>query len=113
MDGIIDPKQLGSRIKTARIARGYTQASLADKTELSTKYVSNIECGDKVPRLETLLQIANALRVDANSLLVDSLRVAPEITSTKLSERMSALPLEEQQRLLRLFDIMIDDALKK
>jgi transcriptional regulator with XRE-family HTH domain len=113
LDGILDPVRLGNRIKTARIARGLTQAVLAAKIDLSTKYISNIECGAKVPRLDTLVMIANALDTDANTLLVDSLQVAPAIASTQLSKELDKLPQEEQQRLLRLFEIMVDDAQKR
>lgn len=113
MDGILDPVRLGNRIKTARIARGLTQAVLAAKIDLSTKYISNIECGAKVPRLDTLVMIANALDTDVNTLLVDSLQVAPAIASTQLSKELDKLPQEEQQRLLRLFEIMVDDAQKR
>ena len=95
----MDLTLIGPRIGAARRAKGLTQAVLAEK-----------ECGAKIPRLETFLEIANALGVDANSLLVDVLDTAPSIMAASITESMSALPLDEQNRILRLVDLMIKDA---
>ena len=103
-------KGIGRRIQAARLEHGWTQAVLAKKTDLSTKYLSNIECGEKLPKLETFITIANALEIDANALLVDELKVAPLIVSDDLGKRLGKLPFERQQRLLRVFDILIEDA---
>ena len=51
---------IGPRIQQERKARGMTQSVLAEKVAVSTKYISNIECGEKLPRLETFIAIANA-----------------------------------------------------
>lgn len=51
--------------------RGLTQAELAQMVDIAPKYLSNIECGVKVSRFEPFIEIANALMVDANTLLVD------------------------------------------
>ena len=53
---------IGPRIQQERKARGMTQSVLAEKVAVSTKYISNIECGEKLPRLETFIAIANALK---------------------------------------------------
>lgn len=113
MDGIIDAVKLGNRIKNARTENGYTQAVLAAKTNLSTKYVSNIECGAKIPKLETLVVLANALSVDANTLLADALDVAAAIESNKVSKKMDKLPIPEQRRILHILDVMVEEALRK
>lgn len=106
----MDAKLIGHRIQAARMERGWTQAVLAQKADLTAKYLSNIECGDKLPKFETFITIANVLETDANSLLVDVLDVSSSIVSTSLGERLSKLPRQRQQRLLRLFDLLIEDA---
>lgn len=106
----MDLTLIGPRIGAARRAKGLTQAVLAEKVSVTPKYISNVECGAKIPRLETFLEIANALGVDANSLLVDVLDTAPSIMAASITESMSALPLDEQNRILRLVDLMVKDA---
>ena len=101
---------IGSRIRSARQSRGWTQAVLAQKTGLTTKYLSNVECGEKLPKFETFILITYALGVDANSLLVDVLDVSPSIVATKLEQKLVNLPPQRQKRLLHIIDLMIEDA---
>lgn len=108
----MDIKRIGLRIKEVRTARGMTQVELAHAADLTTKYVSNIECGYKMPKFETFIRIANVLETDANTLLTDVL-VSTIPPATSYSDKISLLPRAEQQRLQRLFDLMIDDALRQ
>ncbi len=56
-------QQVGKRIRLLRRQEGFTQAQLAEKAGLSDNYVGLIERGIKYPTLETLDQIAGALKV--------------------------------------------------
>lgn len=76
---------------------------------LTPKYVSNIECGFKTPKLDTFVTIANALRCDANSLLCDVLDVAVGQESGLISQKLSSLPVEQQRYILRVMEFMIDE----
>jgi len=78
--------------------------------DLSTKYISNVECGFKMPKLNTFVSIANALQCDANLLLSDVLDVTTGQESGLISRKLLDLPLEEQRRILRVLEIMIDEA---
>lgn len=52
---MVDLTLIGPRIGAARRAKGLTQAVLAEKVSVTPKYISNVECGAKIPRLETFL----------------------------------------------------------
>lgn len=106
----MDAAKIGQRIQQVRKTRRMTQSQLAAKVDISTKYLSNIECGDKVPKFETSVAIANALEVDANSLLVDVLTVSSVIISSEITEKLAKLSPYEQRRVKRLFDVIIEDA---
>lgn len=105
----MDAAKIGQRIQQVRKTRRMTQSQLAAKVDISTKYLSNIECGDKVPKFETFVAIANALEVDANSLLVDVLTVSSVIISSKITEKLAKLSPYEQRRVKRLFDVIVED----
>ncbi len=105
----MDAAKIGQRIQQVRKTRRMTQSQLADKVDISTKYLSNIECGDKVPKFETFVAIANALEVDANSLLVDVLTVSSVIISSEITEKLAKLSPYEQRRVKRLFDVIVED----
>ena len=62
---------IGQRIKELRVARNMSQALLSEKVDLSPTYISYIESGMKCMSLETLLKIANALDVTADTILAD------------------------------------------
>ena len=105
----MDEKKLGQRIKAVRLACRMTQGSLAESVGLTSKYISNIENGCKTPSFETFLQIANALEVDANTLLDDQLvcKGMNPLTSI-ISSKLEKLPREQQEMVLRLLDALIE-----
>ena len=82
----MEAAKVGVRIQEVRRARGLTQAELAQAVDITPKYLSNIECGAKIPKFETFIAIANALEIDANTLLVDVLTVSNTIISTEISD---------------------------
>lgn len=106
----MDAQKVGRRIQEARRSRGLTQAELSQMVDLSAKYISNVECGFKMPKLNTFVSIANALQCDANLLLSDVLDVTTGQESGLISKKLLALPTEEQRRILRVLEVMIDEA---
>lgn len=106
----MDAQKVGKRIQEARKSRGLTQEELSQMVELSAKYISNVECGFKTPKLSTFVAIANALQCDANQLLSDVLDVTTCQESGHISSKLFALPAEEQRRILRVLEVMIDDS---
>ncbi len=105
----MDLKAIGQRIKLAREAKGLTQEQLAEIVALSASHISVIERGIKTPRLETLVEILNILKVDANFILADVLSVSNEITSSLLSNKLSALSETQQKKILRVLDTLIQE----
>ena len=106
----MDAQKVGRRIQEVRKSRGLTQAELSQMVDLSTKYISNIECGFKTPKLNTFVAIANALQCDANLLLSDVLDVTTAQESGALSKRLQNLPVEKQRQILHVLEVMVEDA---
>ena len=105
----MDAQKVGRRIQEARKTCGLTQSELSQLVNLSPKYISNIECGFKMPKLNTFVEIANALQCDANALLSDVLDITTGQESGLVSKKLLALPIEEQRRILRVLEVMIDE----
>lgn len=110
---LVDAQKVGRRIQDVRKARGLTQAELAQMVDLSTKYISNVECGFKTPKLNTFVSIANALQCDANLLLSDVLDVTTGQESGHISKALLSLPGEEQRRILHILEVLIEEARMK
>lgn len=62
-------RRLGVNIRSARIAQGMTQQTLAERADLSVPYISRVERGEKEPSLSTLLRVADALDIGLDELL--------------------------------------------
>lgn len=102
-------KVVGARIKEARESRHWTQDQLAEKVGLSATHISVIERGVKAPKLETFIEIANALNVTADSLLLDVLNTSLQITASELSEQIKRLPHKEQKKILKAVQALVED----
>ena len=85
------------RVRELRLARGWSQDQLAVESGLSKDGISRIERGDRIPRLDTLEEIAVALGISLPQ-LVDVGEPLPEIPK-QVDARALAL-----QRLLEQLD---------
>lgn len=69
----IDLISIGNRIKFYRLQRKWTLERMADETGVSLQMLARVERGERSCSLNTLIQIANALQLPADELLVDNL----------------------------------------
>jgi transcriptional regulator with XRE-family HTH domain len=65
-------KEIGARCKQARVASGLTQEKLAEKLNVSTQYLSDMERGVVGLSLLTLIDLSNLLSVTTDYLLKDT-----------------------------------------
>lgn len=105
----MDLKAVGQRIKEAREAKGLTQEELAAMVDLSPTHISVIERGQKAARLDTFVEIANALDVSADSLLMDVVARSVNGVVNELSENIMKLPSKEQKRVIRAIKAYIEE----
>ena len=68
----------------------FTQESLAEEVGLSVQQINGIECGRKFVSTESLLKIANALKVQVYQLFVPQNEEPVEIEKTPENERIRA-----------------------
>jgi transcriptional regulator with XRE-family HTH domain len=55
---------LGELLRRLRAERGLTQEELAEKSGMSVRALSNLECGTSAPRIKTTRLLASALDVN-------------------------------------------------
>lgn len=95
----INYTSLGSRIKKARKLRGLTQEQLAERTNLSTTHISNIENGNAVPSLQAVVDIANALSTTIDPLLCDSIDQSKSVYETEATSLYKDCTIDEARIL--------------
>ena len=108
----IDMKEFAKRLRETRSARGLTQTRLAEILEVSPRVYNRWERGAAVPRLDTLVKIAEILEVSLDELVgrkepdLDTLRIRnPELHS--LYKEIDRLSDEDQQALVVLLDSLV------
>lgn len=65
----INYRDIGERIRKHRKELGYTQAVLAEKVDLSTEYICEIETGRKNASLFALISISDVIGISIEELL--------------------------------------------
>ena len=103
----MNTSSIGKRIRKYREAKGWRQEDFAEKTGLSVTYTGMIERGEKVPKLETFITIANVLNVSADLLLADVLSTGYSIKSSEMTEEISSLAPFERDRIYSVVNTMI------
>lgn len=56
-------KFLGSRVRTLRLERGWSQEALGERSGLSGKFIGEVERGEKSISVDSLYRVSVALRV--------------------------------------------------
>ena len=62
--------QIGARVRVAREALGLSREELAELLDISTLFMSYIECGQKGMSLETLISVCRTLGASADYILL-------------------------------------------
>lgn len=62
-----DGMDIGQRLKTLRQIKGLTQEELAERTDLSKGYISQIESGYASPSMDTFLSILEVMNTNPST----------------------------------------------
>ena len=86
-------KKLGNKIRELRINRSLTQEALAEKINLSSKSLSQIELGNNFVSAETLDSICIALNVNPKVLFdFDDIEVQKENYLAEINKKLESNP---------------------
>ena len=98
---------IGKRIRTCREQKGWTQQAFAEKVGISIAYTGMIERGEKIPKLETFIRIANVLEVSADLLLADVIKAQPFSDTSARAEVVNSLSKESRERIYDVIDPLL------
>ncbi|WP_052299689.1 helix-turn-helix domain-containing protein [Treponema primitia] len=84
---------LSQNIKQFRLHRGFSQAELAEKADISIPFLGAIERGDKWPHPDSLAKLASALNIEAFELLKQENGVTHDVKAVvyKLTNDINSL----------------------
>lgn len=98
---------IGKNIRKFRQIKKLRQEDLAEKTDLTTNYIGMIERGEKIPSLETFINILNSLGVSADMVLSDVLDNGYKVKDSLLNEKLEKLVPEDRNRIYEVIDTMM------
>ena len=106
MDVELCLKEMGRRIMERRKGMGLTQEALAEKSDLTTQFVSYAESGKRGMRPENLMKMAEALGVSTDYLLTGDIIDKDKLLLSDKLDRLKAT-------LSTLTDLQRDTIYKK
>jgi len=93
---------MGERIREERSKLRMTQAELAERAEISTSFMGQIERADKILSLETLIKIANVLNVTVDMLLTESLTSELDNLTLEINRYLSEMNNDDKLFILNV-----------
>lgn len=100
-------KSFGTQLRHIREKQGYTREQLADRVGISVRYVASMELNNRLPSMEVILLLVQALGCTTDDLLM------PESATAKSSADHVKLLYEQcserdQQLILAMLNKMLD-----
>lgn len=103
----MDLKNLGSKLKANRAKCGWTISDCSKRIGITARYLSDIESGKKLPKLETFITILNTLSASADEVLQDSLTVGYEAKSDAILKKLETLDPAYRKQALDIFESIL------
>lgn len=88
----MDIETIGLNIRKCRNAKKMRQEDLAQKANVSSNYISAVERGVKIPSVETLIDIMNALGVSADMIFCDVIDAGVTEKNNQLDAKFLSFP---------------------
>lgn len=104
---ISDLNRIGEKLFQARKRMGLTQSEVAETAGLSDRTYADIERGHVNMRIETFIQICNALHVTPNDILTEQ-HISVKDRQAELQERLSLCTPNETETVLQLLSVYLD-----
>ncbi|CAD0225802.1 helix-turn-helix domain-containing protein [Chryseobacterium sp. JV274] len=100
---------IAERIRLYRQQKGFSQAELAEKSQVNSKSLSRYELGSSIPPADVLKNIADALGVSSDALLNDDTVTIKDKELLKKFEIIQEMSEEDQEIIIRFLDLTIRD----
>lgn len=103
----MDKKRLGKRMRKVRLEEGMKLVELSERIGLkSWSAINDFERGASCPTFSRLIQIADALHVNVDYLLCDSLNACREIIENEFRMELEMIAAEDKQKIQSILTIL-------
>ncbi len=102
---------LGKKIKKVRLDKSITLDFIANETGMKKEYIKEIEAGNEIPSVGTMIQLSRALGIDSNALIKQEEDATSDRKKahTKRTDNYAYTPLssEGSNKHLKAFKIVV------
>lgn len=95
-------KEIGDRIRQARMAINMSQQTLAEKLDITPSYVSNMELGKNNFTVDKLIKLTEILGVSADWLLRSNIHESKVFIDQDIAELLKDCDAAERTALLQI-----------
>lgn len=103
----MDKAAIGARIREARVISGMTQEQLAEKVDVNTTYISDIERGAKFPSLTLFIKIVDALGISSDFILRGEIEAGKKCVYDDITKKLENLTPKQRLGVANLIDAYI------
>lgn len=100
---------IGKNIRDARKTCGYTKEVLAEKAEISVEHITQVERGDKMMSVPSLVRMAEALHVSVDALIYE--RAANDARQS-IAQLLVSVSEDDSRKLFALLQYVNDHFLQ-
>ena len=101
----IDYRAMGQRIRARRLELKLTQEKLAEKVEISTSHIGEIERGTSICSLAVIVNIATVLNLNLDILVKG---INDENADNAFSEILDTLPNDNRKLYIKICETLAD-----
>lgn len=105
----MDKVALGSKLREARKAKGYTQEALAEKADIGVMYLGEIERGIKMPSMNIFIKLIEALDISADYVLRDELTSGKEYVFDEITKKLDNLTPQQRKTATDILNAYIQN----
>lgn len=101
-------RELGERLRAYRVQRGWSQEELAERADLHTTYIGQLERGEKNATIESISKVAAALNISLSKLFENiSLTSGEKDIPSRCYDIIQRQSLKDQKLLLDIMDAVV------
>ena len=97
----------GTSLRNAREKRNYKREQIAERAEISPRFLAAIESGRRKPSLDVLIRLVNAIGASFDEILAPQTNTDSEIVD-RIRRLVPQCSQRDQELLLALIDKMLD-----
>ena len=95
-------RNIGENIKKIHNKKGFTQAQLAEKANISNVHMSHIETGSVAMSLDCLINISNSLNTTPDNILIGEYKITPSSSSVLIEQHLKNLTSDENCLIIEI-----------